>query len=114
MPTVGGSSSSVIVSVCGDGFAKAEPDTPPDAVPDTVTCLFTSSLLLSTADTVTAPVLAVEPAAKRSVLFTLSRKSPDAALAPAAADTATRISAAEAWLSVADTADTLVSGVPAS
>ena len=62
----------MIVSVCDDGFAEAEPDTPPETVPDTVTCLSASSLALSTADTVTVSVLEVAPAAMVSVVFSLS------------------------------------------
>ena len=112
--TVGASSSSWIVSVTDDGFAEAEPDTPPAVVPDTVTCLSASSALLSTADTVTVPVLPVEPAAIVSVGLALRLKSLDIAPLPAAADTVTVICTADAWLSDAVTADTLLSGAPES
>ena len=69
--TVGAASSSAMVSVTLDGF-----DTPPpDAVAETVTDLSGSSVVLSTAVTVTAPVLVVEPAATVSV-FALESVKP--------------------------------------
>ena len=63
--TVGGPSSSRIVNVTLDGSATL---LPPEAVPETVTDLFGSSLLLSTAVIVTAPVLVVSPDAIVSVV----------------------------------------------
>ena len=54
--TVGDPSSSVIVSVCGDG---ADTPWPPDAAPETVTVLSGASTALFTAVTVTVPVLVV-------------------------------------------------------
>ena len=63
--TVGGPSSSRIVNVTLDGSATL---LPPETVPETVTDLFGSSLLLSTAVIVTAPVLVVSPDAIVSVV----------------------------------------------
>ena len=54
--TAGAPSSSVIVSVCGDG---SDTPLPPEADPDTVTVLSGASTALSTAVTVTVPVLVV-------------------------------------------------------
>ena len=71
--TVGVPSSSVIVRVW---LAGAATPLPPDAVADTVTCLSGASTSLSTAVTVTAPVLVVDPAAIVRVVFALSAKSP--------------------------------------
>ena len=107
-----GASSSSMVSVTDAGFADVEPDTPPEVVPDTVTSLSPSDVMLSTAVTVTVPVLAVEPAANVSVVAELRVKSSAAAFVPAAASTSTVICSAEAWLSVAVTVDTLVAGSP--
>ena len=67
--TVGGPSSSRIVSVTLDGAATL---LPPEAVPETVTDLFGSSLLLSTAVIVTVPVLVVSPDAIVSAVVALS------------------------------------------
>ena len=61
---------SVIVNVRPAG---ADTPLPPDAAPETVTVLSAAaSTLLFTAVSVTAPVLAVEPAAMTSALFVLS------------------------------------------
>ena len=65
MPRV---SSSVMVNVWLAGFATP----PPLAAPETVTVLFGASTLLSTAVMVTAPVLAVDPAAIVSVVLALT------------------------------------------
>ena len=79
-------SSSVRVRVTFGGFATP---LPPAAVPETVTDLSAASTSLGSAVTVTAPVLAVEPAAIVSV-FVLDRvKSPDTAGDTAAAATVT-------------------------
>ena len=82
MESVGGSSSSSMVSVTSDGFP-----TSPVAVPETVTDLFGASMLLSDAVIVTVPVLVVAFAAMVSVCVLDSVKSPDTAGATAAADT---------------------------
>ena len=105
--TVGGSSSSVMVSVASDG-----PVTPweLDAIPDTVTCLSGASVALSFAVivTVTVPMLAVAPAAMVSIFAALSVKSPSTApdAATAAADTVTVVTALDARFNVAVTVDT--------
>ena len=72
---VGGSSSSVMVSVASAGFA-----TPlaPLAVAETVTVLSGASLASSFAATVTTPALAVSPAATVSAAPVCVRPSPDA------------------------------------
>ena len=63
--TVGAASSSVIVSVWPGG---ADTPLPPVAEPETVTVLSGASTMLSTAVTVTVPVLVVAPAAIVSVV----------------------------------------------
>ena len=73
------------------------------AVPETVTVLFAASVLLSTAVTVTVPVLTVAPAAMVSVLFALRPKSPDTAGLTAAAATVTVVVALDGWFNVAVT-----------
>ena len=84
--SVGAPSSSVIVSVTDDGCVI-----PCEFVaePDTVTLLSASSRVLSTAVTVTVPLLLVLPAAMVSVVLLFSLKSPFAVFAPAAAETVT-------------------------
>ena len=74
--TVGAASSSAMVNVTLDGF-----DTPPpDAVAEIVTDLSGPSVMSLTAETVTAPVLVVEPAATVSVFALESVKpAPEAA-----------------------------------
>ena len=67
--TVGGPSSSSIVNVTLDGAATL---LPPETVPETVTDLFGSSSLLSTAVIVTVPVLVVSPDAIVSAVAVLS------------------------------------------
>ena len=67
--TVGGPSSSSIVNVTLDGAATL---LPPETVPETVTDLFGASPLLSTAVTVTVPVLVVSPDAIVSAVAVLS------------------------------------------
>ena len=67
--TVGGPSSSSIVNVTLDGAATL---LPPETVPETVTDLFGSSSLLSTAVIVTVPVLVVAPDAIVSAVAVLS------------------------------------------
>ena len=62
--TDGAASSSSMVSVTADGFATP----PPDAAADTDACLSGESVVSVTAVTVTAPALAVDPAAMVSVL----------------------------------------------
>ena len=94
-----GASSSVMVSVWFEGFDTS----PPLTVPNTVTVLFGASTLLFTAVIVTVPVLAVEPAAIDSVLFSVSVKSPDTAGLTALAETVTVMAALEAPDSVAVT-----------
>ena len=81
--TVGRASSSSKVRVASGGF-----DTllPPAAVPETVTDLFGESTVLPFAVTVTAPVLAVAPAAMVRVV---PERVKSAAIAPAPAATAT-------------------------
>ena len=93
-------SSSAIVSATGSGFVAPCAF---DAVPDTVRLLFGSSRSLSTAVTVTTPVLAVSPAAIASVLFALTAKSPASAPAPAANATVTVVARTDAGLIVAVT-----------
>ena len=66
--TSGGPSSSRMVRVLAAGFATPRP---PVALPETVTRMLGSSAVLSTAVTVTRPVLAVAPAAMVSVLVVL-------------------------------------------
>ena len=77
-------SSSRMTRVAGDGAATPRP---PVAVADTLTCLRPDAPALSTAVTVTKPVLAVAPAARVSVVVALSMKSPATAGATGAADT---------------------------
>ena len=74
------------------------------AEPDTVTLLFAATCVLSTAVTVTTPVLLVEPAAIVSVRLLLSEKSPLTAFVLAVADTVTVVAALDAWLKRAVTA----------
>ena len=74
-----------------------------DTAPDTITCLLGPSRSLSTAVTVTTPVLAVSPAAIVSVLFVLTVKSVEAAFVPGAALTVTVVAALELWLRSART-----------
>ena len=94
-------SSSVTVSVAAGGAF-----TSPLAVAETVTVLSGASAALSTAVTVTVPVLAVEPVAKVSV-FALDRlKSLDDAGATAAADTVRVAATLAALSSVAVTVET--------
>ena len=76
------------------------------ATPDTVTDLSGPSAPSSFAVTVTAPVLAVSPAAMVSTAFGLRAKSPAAALAPADADTVIVVSAPDGCESVAVTRET--------
>ncbi len=106
---VGSPSSSRMVSVIAAGSAGAEPAIPPDTFPDTDTCLSASSASLSTADTVTNPLLAVCPAAIVSALFALRLKSDAVAPVPAAADTVTVTAADVARFRLAVTVDTLLS-----
>ena len=86
---VGAGSSSVMVSVTADGSRISRSLA---AEPDTVTLLVGWSVALSTAVIVTVPVLEVAPAAIRSSVFELSRKSEAAVFVPAAADTVTTVS----------------------
>ena len=90
--TVGGSSSSVTVSV-----AAATVPAPwlLASVADTVTDLSGWSMASSLAAMVTVPVLAVASAATVSVLAALRLKSPAWALAPAVAVTVTVVTAAD-------------------
>ena len=100
MESDGAPSSSVIVSVTSAGcvipcvFA---------AVPETVTLLSASSMVLSTAVTVTVPLLLVAPAAIVNFALPLSEKSPATAPVPAAADTVIVVSSLEGWSSEAVT-----------
>ena len=102
---VGAASSSTRVSV---RLAGAATPLPPDAVPETVTCLSGEPTALSLAVIVTVPVLAVEPAAMLRVRAALSVKS--AASAPdddtAAADTVIVVASLEAPESTAVTVAT--------
>ena len=97
--TAGPTSSSVIVSVCGDG---SDNPFPPEAKPETVTVLSGASTALSTAVNVTAPVLVVAPAAIVSVV-PLCVKSPATAGETGVADTVTVTDSLDAALSVAVT-----------
>ena len=98
--TPGAPSSSSIVSVTSAGTAT--PLSPP-TVADTVTSLSGASTALSTAVTVTAPVLVVAPAAMVSV-FVLDRlKSVAAAFVPAVAATVSVTVLLDARFSVAVT-----------
>ena len=98
--TPGAASSSRIVSVTSAG--DATPLSPP-TVADTVTSLSGASTVLSTAVTVTAPVLVVAPAAMVSV-FVLDRlKSVSAAFVPAVAATVSVTAALDARFNVAVT-----------
>ena len=101
--TVGSVSSSVSVSVRLDGAATP---LPPDAVPETVTCLFGESTAFPFAVTVTAPALAVSPAAIVSVFALDSVKSAGIAPVPAAAPTVTVTASLDAPNSVAVTVET--------
>ena len=92
-------SSSVIVSVASSGSATP----PPLAVAETVTVLFGASTLLSTAVIVTAPALALLPAAIVRALFSLSVKSPVTAGEAAAAATVRVTVSLDSPLSVAVT-----------
>ena len=108
--TVGVASSSVIVSVTAAGcvipwLLVAEPDT--------VTLLSASSVELSTAVTVTDPVLLVLPAAMVSVVLLLSEKSPAAAFAPGAAETVMVVAADEGRSRLAVTVAELVAPLSA-
>ena len=114
--TVGAASSSSIVSVASAGLAILWP---PDAAPETVTPLFGESVASAFAVTVTTPALVVAPAAKVSVLSALRVKSPAAAPAPGAADTAIVTAAVDGTASVAVTVErppfsVIESGVSAS
>ena len=82
--SAGAASSSAMVSVASAGSA-----TPlaPETAAETVSCLSGSSFALSTAVIVTAPALAVAPAAMVSVTPELSVKSAATAGATAVADT---------------------------
>ena len=92
-----------MVSVASDGAAAPSP---PATVAETVTDLSGASVALSTAATVTVPVLVVEPIAMVSV-FALDRpKSPDTAGDTAAADTVTVVASLAALSSVAVTVAT--------
>ena len=93
----------MIVRVALDGFATP---LPPAAVADTVTDLFAAMALLSTAVTVTNPVLVVAPAAIVSVVAVLSVKSPDTAGDTAAAATVSVVAAVVRCESVAVTVET--------
>ena len=106
--TVGAASSSVMVRVASGGFATL---LPPAAVPETVTVLFGASVGLSTAVTVTVPVLVIEPAAMVRVVVALKVKSPCTAPVPAAAEIVTVTASLDAPDSVAVTADTPPSSV---
>ena len=83
------SSSSVIVSVRGGGFAA----TPCvfTAAPDTVTALFNASMLFPSAVRVTVPVLRTRPAATLSVVPSRAKSSATAGLT-AVADNVTVVS----------------------
>ena len=100
--TSGRSSSSVMVSVT---LAGAVAPLPPATVAETVTVLSGASVALSTAVTVTAPVLVVSPDAIVRVVPD-NAKSPAAAGATAAADTVTVVASVAARSSVAVTVDT--------
>ena len=108
--TVGVASSSVIVSVTDEGCVI-----PCELVaePDTVTLLSASSVELSTAVTVTEPVLLVLPAAMVSVVLLLSEKSPAAVFAPGAADTVMVVDADEGRSRLAVTVAELVAPLSA-
>ena len=87
------------VSVCDAGASNP----PPETDPDTVTCLSGPSTVSSTAVTVTAPVLVVEPATIVSSRFVLNSKSPVVAGDTAVADTVTVAASPIALLSAAVT-----------
>ena len=108
--SVGASSSSVIVSVTDEGCVI-----PCElvAVPDTVTLLSASSRVLSTAVTVTVPLLLVAPAVIVSVGLALSVKSVAAVAAPAAATTVTVVSSDDARSRLAVTVAELVAPLSA-
>ena len=93
MDSDGSPSSSVTVSVTFDGCVIPWEFT---AVPDTVTLLSGSSSLLSTAVTVTVPVLLVAPAAIVNFAFPPSEKSAATAPVPAAAATVIVVSSLDA------------------
>ena len=90
-----------MVSVTPRGFATPWP---PAAVPDTVTCLLSSGITLSDAVILTAPMLAVDPAATVSVV-PHSVKSPATAGATAVADTVIVVASLDLPESVAVTTD---------
>ena len=98
--SAGASSSSAMVSVTAAGS-----DTPlsPDAAAVTVTDLSGPSVASSTAVTVTAPALAVDPAAMISVAGFDSVKSPETAFVPAAAVTVSVTASLDARSSAAVT-----------
>ena len=100
--TIGGASSSLIVSVTATGSATL----PPEAVPETVTLLSGACSSSSFAETVTVPVLVVTPGAMVSTVSPLSVKSPLTAFAPAAADTVIRTAVLAARLRLAVTVAT--------
>ena len=101
--TLGNASSSVKVSVTSGGAATP---LPPEAVPETVTDLSGASTAFPFAVTVTAPVLAVCPAAIVSVVALDSAKSAAAAFVPGAAETVTVTASLDLTDSVAVTVDT--------
>ena len=103
--TLGAASSSAMASVTEAGWVMPWLFT---AEPDTVTLFSASSRVLSTAVTVTAPVLLVFPAAMVSVLLLLREKSPDAAFVPAAAATVTVVAALDGRSRLAVTVAELV------
>ena len=76
------------------------------AAPFTCTVLSAASTSLSTAATVTVPVLAVAPAAMVSTALLLSVKSEAWAGASGTTETVTLVSAPDGWSSVAVTVDT--------
>ena len=98
--TVGATSSSSMVSVTADGAA-----TPlfPLTTAETVTSLSGASAVLSTAVTVTVPVLLVSPATMVKVFADDRLKSPDVALVPAAAPTVSVTASLDARFNVAVT-----------
>ena len=101
--TIGNASSSVSVSVTSGGAATP---LPPEAVPETVTDLSGASSAFPLAVTVTAPVLAVCPAAIVSVSALDRLKSPATAPVPGAAETVTVTASLDLTDSVAVTVDT--------
>ena len=101
--TAGLASSSSSASLTSDGAATP---LPPEAAPETVTCLSGESTAFPFAVTVTAPALVVEPAAMVSVVALDSTKSAATAPAPAAAPTVTVTASLDAPDSVAVTVET--------